>query len=205
MKVSALCLAGIASGSDKKVPPRHPLQRLGRLVEFTGEIMNSGAFNNKPLRWIQMWELKFANNANRMERNFERGGQRCGYYNPDRYVRNKRNIWIWIFNLFWISVSMVAVIDEMRLIALIDMTVKIHVKEWNRFWLGFQNGQIDTSQNAQVKEPWNIKKIEWANGEESWTQLLVTIFQNSYHVTNDIDLIILYINTLKFGNRKLNL
>lgn len=90
MKVSALCLAGIASGSNKKVPPRHPLQRLGRLVEFTGEIMNSGAFNNKPLRWIQMWELKFANNANRMERNFERGGQRCGYYNPDRWVRGNK-------------------------------------------------------------------------------------------------------------------
>ena len=84
MKISGLCLTGMAFGSNKKVPPRHPLQRLDRLVKFTAEIMHSGAFNKKPLQWIKMWESKFANNANRMRTNFERGGQRCGYYNPNR-------------------------------------------------------------------------------------------------------------------------
>ena len=77
MKLSTICLAGLASAQEKKVPPRHPLQRLNRLVEFTSEILNSGAFNNKPERWINMWEEKFANNAERMEKNFKRGNQRC--------------------------------------------------------------------------------------------------------------------------------
>merc|ERR1712235_91640 len=55
-----------------------------RLVEFTSEILNSGAFNNKPERWIKMWEEKFANNAERMENNFTRGNQRCGFYDENQ-------------------------------------------------------------------------------------------------------------------------
>ena len=72
MKLSIICLAGIASAAEKKVPPRHPLQRLNRLVDFTSEILNSGAFNNKSGKWIEKWELKFSTNAGRMERNFVR-------------------------------------------------------------------------------------------------------------------------------------
>ena len=83
MKVSAICLAGLASASEKKVPPRHPLQRLNRLVEFTSQILNSGAFNRSE-QWIQMWESKFANNADRMEKNFNRGNQRCGFYDENQ-------------------------------------------------------------------------------------------------------------------------
>ena len=84
MKLSIICLAGFASAAEKKVPPRHPLQRLNRLVDFTSEILNSGAFNNKSEKWIQMWETKLANNAERMENNFSRGNQRCGFYDENQ-------------------------------------------------------------------------------------------------------------------------
>ena len=84
MKLSTICLAGLASATEKKVPPRHPLQRLNRLVEFTSEILKSGAFNHKSNKWINMWEEKFANNAERMENNFTRGNQRCGFYDENQ-------------------------------------------------------------------------------------------------------------------------
>ena len=83
MKLSTICLTGLASATEKKVPPRHPLQRLNRLVEFSSEILNSGAFNNKSIKWINRWEEKFANNADRMQVNFERGNQRCGFYDEN--------------------------------------------------------------------------------------------------------------------------
>ena len=80
MKLSTIFLAGIVSGDEKKVPPRHPLQRLNRLVQFSDEILNSGAFNNKSNQWIERWSTKFSNNADRMKKNFKRGNQRCGFY-----------------------------------------------------------------------------------------------------------------------------
>jgi len=83
MKLSTICLAGLASANEKKVPPRHPLQRLHRLVEFTEEILHSGAFDSRPTRWINSWEKKFAKNAERMEVNFKRGNQRCGFYDSE--------------------------------------------------------------------------------------------------------------------------
>ena len=63
MKISLICLSGLASATEKKVPPSHPLQRLKRLVEFSSEILNSGAFNNKSSKWINNWEQKFSNNG----------------------------------------------------------------------------------------------------------------------------------------------
>ena len=83
MKLSMISLIGLASANEKKVPPRHPLQRLNRLVEFSSEILNSGAFNNKSIKWINRWELKFANNGDRMKVNFQRGNQRCGFYDEN--------------------------------------------------------------------------------------------------------------------------
>ena len=77
MKFSPALLFAVAAADDKKVPPRHPLQRLNRLTEFTAEIMNDWfGFLPSQDKWIE----KFAKNAARMERNFERGNQRCGYY-----------------------------------------------------------------------------------------------------------------------------
>merc|ERR1712176_811391 len=74
----AVVIAAVAA--DKKVPPRHPLQRLAKLTEFSAEILNDwyGFLPSKDA-WIQ----KFATNAERMERNFNRGNQRCGYYDED--------------------------------------------------------------------------------------------------------------------------
>ena len=81
MKFSPALLFAIASADDKKVPPRHPLQRLNRLTEFTEEILNQWfTFLPSKDKWIE----KFANNAERMERNFNRGNQRCGFYDEDQ-------------------------------------------------------------------------------------------------------------------------
>merc|ERR1712223_2132631 len=81
MKFSTAVLVAVASAEDKKVPPRHPLQRLARLTEFSAEILNDwyGFLPSKD-SWIQ----KFANNAERMERNLNRGNQRCGFYDENQ-------------------------------------------------------------------------------------------------------------------------
>ena len=80
MKLS-LALIATATAEEKKVPPRHPLQRLERLVEFSHEILDEW-FDFLPSQ--QNWKNKFANNAQRMERNFNRGNQRCGFYDADQ-------------------------------------------------------------------------------------------------------------------------
>merc|ERR1712176_1509219 len=80
MKFSPTLLLAVASADDKKVPPRHPLQRLTRLTEFSAELLNDW------YSWLpskDSWVQKFATNAERMERNFNRGNQRCGYYDED--------------------------------------------------------------------------------------------------------------------------
>ena len=70
-------VAAASAQDDKKVPPRHPLQRLNRLTEFSQEILeNHFAWLPSQVSWIN----KFKNNSERMSRNFQRGEQRCGYY-----------------------------------------------------------------------------------------------------------------------------
>ena len=81
MKFSPALLFAVASADDKKVPPRHPLQRLTRLTEFSAELLNDW------YSWLpskDAWVQKFANNAERMERNFNRGNQRCGHYDENQ-------------------------------------------------------------------------------------------------------------------------
>ena len=81
MKISGAVLFALASADDRKVPPRHPLQRLTRLTEFSAELLNQW------YTWLpskNSWVAKFENNAARMERNFKRGEQRCGHYNEDQ-------------------------------------------------------------------------------------------------------------------------
>ena len=83
MKFSAAVLAtvAVAQDGDRKVPPRHPLQRLNRLVEFSAELLNDWySFLPSQSSWIG----KFERNAERMERNFERGNQRCGFYDENQ-------------------------------------------------------------------------------------------------------------------------
>ena len=81
MKLSTICLAGLASATEKKVPPRYPLDRLNRLVEFSSEILQSDEFRMIDQRIVgwkfkARWEEKFRRNAGRMETNFKR----CGFY-----------------------------------------------------------------------------------------------------------------------------
>merc|ERR1712046_155824 len=80
MKISVALFIATASAQDKKVPPRHPLQRLNRLVEFTDEILDTW-FEFLPSK--DAWKAKFETNAGRMEKNFNRGQQRCGYYDEE--------------------------------------------------------------------------------------------------------------------------
>merc|ERR1712025_476289 len=78
MKIFALTIAAVsAQGDEKKVPPRHPLQRLNRLIEFSEEILTDW-YDFLPSQ--EKWIAKFAKNGGRMKKNFERGNQRCGYY-----------------------------------------------------------------------------------------------------------------------------
>jgi len=67
---------------DKKVPPRHPLQRLKRLVQFSHEMLDQW-FTTVPSK--NRWKDKFDQNAIRMKRAFDRvnantGNQRCGFF-----------------------------------------------------------------------------------------------------------------------------
>ena len=75
MKFSTIFLAGLVSANEKKVPPRHPIARLDRLVQFSAEILDSGAFN-KSKKWTDRWRNKFDKNADRMKLSFDR----CGFY-----------------------------------------------------------------------------------------------------------------------------
>ena len=56
------------------------IERLDRLVQFSDEILKSGAFNNKSDEWINRWSSKFSRNADRIKTSFTRGNQRCGFY-----------------------------------------------------------------------------------------------------------------------------
>ena len=93
MKISAAVFVAAASATEKKVPPRHPLQRLNRLVEFSEEILTDW-FEFLPSQ--QSWINKFARNAGRMERNFKRGNLRCGFYDdgqlPHGGPRERRDV-----------------------------------------------------------------------------------------------------------------
>jgi len=74
MKTFAVALVAAAS-ADKKVPPRHPLQRLNRLNEFAAEWCNDNLTEKQAGNWVG----KFANNVARFEARFER----CGYYDEN--------------------------------------------------------------------------------------------------------------------------
>ena len=91
MKFSAVLLATVALAQDeKKVPPRHPLQRLAKLTEFSAELMNDW-FTFLPSQ--AAWVNKFANNAARMERNFNRGNQKCGFYDESQLPHGGPEEW----------------------------------------------------------------------------------------------------------------
>lgn len=75
MKVSTAILAVSVFAEDKKVPPRHPNQRLNRLNQFAEEWLTD---NMSHLPSMLSWINKFHNNANRMNKAFKRAN--CGFY-----------------------------------------------------------------------------------------------------------------------------
>jgi hypothetical protein len=77
MKVSTAILAVSVCAEEKKVPPRHPDQRLNRLNQFAEEWLTD---NLSHLPSVQSWINKFNTNAGRMTRAFKRSN--CGFYDP---------------------------------------------------------------------------------------------------------------------------
>jgi len=80
MKVSAALLAVPALATEKKVPPRHPMQRLNRLNLFAEEWLTD---NLPTLPSRSNWEKKFKSNADRMTKAFNRSI--CGFYDPNLF------------------------------------------------------------------------------------------------------------------------
>ena len=76
MKTFAVALIAAASADDKKVPPRHPLQRLNRLKDFATEWCNDNLSERQANNWIP----KFYRNVARFERRFEQ----CGFYDENQ-------------------------------------------------------------------------------------------------------------------------
>lgn len=85
MKVSIAVLAVAATAQEKKVPPRRPEQRLNRLVQFSAEWLNDNVndpeMTKKSERRISLWSTKFASNAARMLKAFNR--PHCGFFDPN--------------------------------------------------------------------------------------------------------------------------
>ena len=67
MKLAVATFVAVASAQDKKVPPRHPLQRLNKLNKFANEWVD----NNLDEKAAKNWNGKFDRNVDRFERRFE--------------------------------------------------------------------------------------------------------------------------------------
>ena len=66
---------------DVDAVSRHPLTRLGKLTQFSEQMLNKW-FKRLPSKTA--WIEKFAENSYRLKRNFERGNQRCSFYDSTR-------------------------------------------------------------------------------------------------------------------------
>lgn len=87
MKLSVGLIASAAaakneSPSGRKVPPRHPLQRLNRLNDFITEIMGQHGDNFAKIDPTK-WTGKFQTTTVRMEIAFRRATKKCGNYNEN--------------------------------------------------------------------------------------------------------------------------
>ena len=76
MKVFAPAVFALVAADEKKVPPRHPLQRLNKLNMFAAEWCGDNLTAKQAANWVP----KFDRNAGRMERRFEL----CGFYDEDQ-------------------------------------------------------------------------------------------------------------------------
>merc|ERR1712150_269716 len=75
MKTFALFTIAAVNADDKKVPPRHPLQRLNKLNNFAAE----WCVDNLSAKEATNWTRKFNQNTARFERRFEL----CGFYDEN--------------------------------------------------------------------------------------------------------------------------
>ena len=76
MKSFALLTIAAVNASDKKVPPKHPLQRLAKLNTFAQEWCD----DNLTVTQAENWKGKFDRNTARFERRFEN----CGFYDTTK-------------------------------------------------------------------------------------------------------------------------
>ena len=78
MKLSVATIVAVASAQkdEKKVPPRHPLQRLNKLNIFAAEWCNANLSDKAAANWV----AKFDRNVARFERRFEL----CGFYDENQ-------------------------------------------------------------------------------------------------------------------------
>ena len=76
MKLSVATLFAIAAADEKKVPPRHPLQRLKKLNKFALEWVT----DNLSAKQAANWGPKFDRNVARFERRWEL----CDFYDKDQ-------------------------------------------------------------------------------------------------------------------------
>ena len=73
MKIlSLLTIAAVNASDDKKVPPRHPLNRLNKLNTFAAEWCD----DNLSVNQATNWKAKFNRNTARFQHRFEK----CGFY-----------------------------------------------------------------------------------------------------------------------------
>ena len=76
MKLSIATFIAVASADEKKVPPRHPLQRLRKLQAFANEWVN----DNLTPKQAANWGPKFDKNADRMEKRWDI----CQFYDENQ-------------------------------------------------------------------------------------------------------------------------
>ena len=82
MKLSVVMLTSLVAADDSA---SEPVKSLHRLSGFSQEILESGAFDHKPVSWRSRWIRKFQFNSNRMERGVNR---KCGFYDADIHTFN---------------------------------------------------------------------------------------------------------------------
>jgi len=145
-------------GDEKKVPPRHPLQRLNRLVEFSDEILDQW-YTFLPSK--ASWKNKFGQNAVRMERNFNRGNQKCGYYDdtqlphggPSAGAQNGRKKRSDDYDQFWGD-------DELRYSQdpkLATKQITTGFRKWAERYLAACSGQKKYNFQIRRMNKWNAK------------------------------------------------
>jgi len=82
MKLSLATMAAVAVANDKKVPPRHPLNRLNKIRFFFDEFANDVVKTRLGENVAERFATRFGTN---MLNNFENafGRDNCGYYDSD--------------------------------------------------------------------------------------------------------------------------